>query len=1000
MSKSETQRPRTLKAEDWSNSSEPYDYYHIDFISNTLTPDLTISYIFYALALGCMLTFLLSRFAPNVPYTVAVFLLGIVFALTIQSDDLKTLGDYLTSMPYLLLFIFLPPLLFGDAMNLNLHHCLCTIPSSLILAGPGAVLGAFMLGACVKYMLPYNWSWSLCLAFGAILCSTDPVAIVAILKEAGAAPKLTYLVTQEALYNDAAALVLFNSFFNQLLTHPHDEYSAENAPIYYSKVFFLSPVLGFLIGFITVACLRIADRKLNSPDVTVQVALTICAAYLSFYIGEHTFHASGVVTCVVTAVVVAWLGKPLILEHRVMEGVWHTVEWIGNTLIFLLTGIIIVYGGYHFEKTYTDYAMVLVVYFLLQAIRVVIILLFYPYFSMSAAKVSPRQCVFLTWAALRGSVSVVLGMVLLGGAKKDEVDVTYEDGNRVFFIVGGVAALTLIVNATTSKSLLYALGLVEESSAEIRVMQEYARKHIQREVKAKSDVLMADMPSYDSRLVAELTRCVAVNSITMARSTKGSADLDDSRGLFAEGGSQTAADPLFAIAGLSARGMGNGSTRGDETVALRLAYQRYKTLNESGGGGGSVEDGSGGKRTVERADDNTTKDLMDARRRSDDCASSLRSGDLPLSLAGKEMLGLMYGAGLDTTALDSTGGSSSDNSQSKNITDTQQLLSSENAPSSPELDPPGISMVHFSPSTRTVPGHRLTNSVASTSKLFPGIRRNKPVKPPGPDEQPMLLKKSNVNTALAKHFRDAFLELVKAVYWQSIEEGRLPRHSSAALTLLYSIDVAHETHDEPGLGDWLALLEELVRPSSLYHFKYLTALLDKICSLLCLCSSVLCCFFRRRTGKASVHSGWETRFLTRSLLNYLDLKRDEHAVHILCAYVQAHESIQRKLPQYFEDVASQELAQILVESRENVSAAKAMFNQMDPYIVRYHLSKQMARVLLHTQEEVVETLQLEGILRPVDAEVLLRQTNREFRRLEGEWLEEPWGSGADEGEGN
>lgn len=840
-------------------------------------------------------------------------------------------------------------------------------------------------------MLPYNWSWSLCLAFGAILCSTDPVAIVAILKEAGAAPKLTYLVTQEALYNDAAALVLFNSFFNQLLTHPHDQYSAENAPVYYSKVFFLSPILGFIVGFCTVACLRIADRKLNSPDVTIQVALTICAAYLSFYIGEHTFHASGVVTCVVTAVVVAWLGKPLILEHAVMEGVWHTIEWIGNTLIFLLTGIIIVYGGYHFDKSYTDYAMVFVVYFLLQAIRVVIILLFYPYFSMSAAKVSPRQCVFLTWAALRGSVSVVLGMVLLGGAKKDEVDVTYEDGNRVFFIVGGVAALTLIVNATTSKSLLYALGLVEETSAEIRVMREYARKHIQREVKAKSDALMADMPSYDSRLVAELTRCVAVNSITAARPAKGGlmADLDGSGGALVDGASHSAADPLFSLMGLSSRGgvaMGNISSRASDTAALRVAYQHYKTLNESGRGGGAVNDGSEGRKlfAMERADENVVGDV---RRRSMDSSSGL-TGDLPLSVAGKEMLGLMCGPDLDTTAMDTTESSSQKSvSGSASDSDTQRLLrSAVSAPVDDGAGDDGISLVQFSPTTKIVPGHRLTTN----GKMFGGVRRSQ--SKPGPDELPMLQKETApVNSALATHFRDAFLELVKAVYWKSIEEGRLPRHSSAALTLLYSIDVAHETHNEPGLGDWPALLGELVRPSLLYNFRYLTTVLDKICSLFCLLFAVLCCVCRRRPAGKSPQSHWGTRFLTRSLVNYLDLKRDEHAVHILCAYIQAHESVQRKLPQYFEDGASPELAQILVESRDNVAAAKGMFNQMDPFIIRYHLSKQMARVLLHTQEEVVETFQLEGILRPVDADLLLRQTNREFRRLEGEWLEEPWG---------
>lgn len=54
------------------------------------------------------------------------------------------------------------------------------------------------------------------MTFGAIMSATDPVAVVALLKDAGAAPKLTILIVGESLMNDGSAMVLFTIFYNLL----------------------------------------------------------------------------------------------------------------------------------------------------------------------------------------------------------------------------------------------------------------------------------------------------------------------------------------------------------------------------------------------------------------------------------------------------------------------------------------------------------------------------------------------------------------------------------------------------------------------------------------------------------------------------------------------------------------------------------------------------------------------------------------------------------------
>lgn len=52
-----------------------------------------------------------------------------------------------------------------------------------MLAGPGVFIGTGLVGICMKYFFPYNWNWSQCLMFGAMMSATDPVAVVALLKE-------------------------------------------------------------------------------------------------------------------------------------------------------------------------------------------------------------------------------------------------------------------------------------------------------------------------------------------------------------------------------------------------------------------------------------------------------------------------------------------------------------------------------------------------------------------------------------------------------------------------------------------------------------------------------------------------------------------------------------------------------------------------------------------------------------------------------------------------
>ena len=142
--------------------------------------EVMVVFLFTALLIGAMVTFILSRYAPEIPYTVVVFAIGAILNMIftgVSSDDvLKQSQNMWNNMePELILYLFLPALLFGEAMSLNFHHVRGAFIPAAILAGPGALFGALFLGFIAKFCLPYNWSWSLSIIFGSILCATDPV---------------------------------------------------------------------------------------------------------------------------------------------------------------------------------------------------------------------------------------------------------------------------------------------------------------------------------------------------------------------------------------------------------------------------------------------------------------------------------------------------------------------------------------------------------------------------------------------------------------------------------------------------------------------------------------------------------------------------------------------------------------------------------------------------------------------------------------------------------
>lgn len=363
--------------------------------------------------------------------------------------------------PHLVLYVFLPILIFEAAFALDVHTFKKTFTNATLLAVPGILIALFITAAIVILIkilgigLP-DWSWQMALMFGAVVSATDPVAVTAILKELGASKKLGTLIEGESMLNDGTAIVFFMVFFAGFTGT-----GGENSPII---EFFRVSLGGALVG-LTIAWITIMWVKKVFNDALVEISVLIAAAYITFFIAENFLHVSGVIGLVTFGIMMAGIGRTRLspeVEHFLHE-FWELFAFIANTLIFIIVGVVI---ANRVVFTGQDFLVLLIIYIGVHIARVGVIGSLFPLMRKSGYGLKVKDSYILWWGALRGGIALVLALIVAGESKID-----LQIRNQFLFYTAGLVTLTLLINATTMKALLIKLGLTAIPPAKQKMMQ-------------------------------------------------------------------------------------------------------------------------------------------------------------------------------------------------------------------------------------------------------------------------------------------------------------------------------------------------------------------------------------------------------------------------------------------------------------------------------------------------------------------------------------------------
>ena len=276
----------------------------------------------------------------KIPFTVLLVLVGA--AITVITDTFAdrhiaalSMLQGLSLSPDLILYVFLPTLIFESAFNLNARQLWQNIVPILTLAVPGLLLSTGIIGGIL--ILTTSIPVLPALLLGAILSATDPVAVIALFKQLGAPKRLTVLVEGESLFNDATAIVLAGILIAGIGADV-GEHNADipAAILQFLMVFFGGLLVGWALGFATSLLLGRVRA-----DVYIETTLTTILAYASFLIAEQVFHVSGVVAVVAAGLMLGSWGRIKISPsvRQYVDHFWEYMAFVATALIFLMVGM-------------------------------------------------------------------------------------------------------------------------------------------------------------------------------------------------------------------------------------------------------------------------------------------------------------------------------------------------------------------------------------------------------------------------------------------------------------------------------------------------------------------------------------------------------------------------------------------------------------------------------------------------------------------------------------
>ena len=381
--------------------------------------------------------------------SILVTVVGIVFP-----NVFETVAQLTKEFDFSLVLInvMLPFLLFAGAISINLQDLLEDKLTILLLATFGVFFSTFVVGSGLFWLIQQpvfglnqiGLTFVDCLLFGALIAPTDPIAVLALLKNMNLSSKTKTVIAGESLFNDGIGVVIFLTLLNVKLE------GYENITAMSVGTLFVTEVLGGLIlggffGYFGLKLLKYIENEFVELEVLITLSLVLVVSLIAF-----KFHLSGPIGVVILGLFL----NQNIDSDREKEGLqkamgdyvykfWHLLDETLNAILFILIGLEIILIFESFDVSYLFISILIILICVLSRFIGVKI----PILLLSIKKSFEKNtALIITWGGLRGGLSVALALNL--------PDSIGEGKSLILFLTYAVVLFTILGQGLTIKKLI------------------------------------------------------------------------------------------------------------------------------------------------------------------------------------------------------------------------------------------------------------------------------------------------------------------------------------------------------------------------------------------------------------------------------------------------------------------------------------------------------------------------------------------------------------------
>ncbi len=337
-------------------------------------------------------------------------------------------------------------LLFAGALEIDLTALKKQRWEITILVLFSTLVSTFMVGYLSYYIfallnLPIPFIY--CLLFGALISPTDPIAVLAIIKQMNAPKGISIQVEGESLFNDGVGLVIFTTIFAVAF------YGTEASFNDIAELFLVDAIGGILFGLVIAVVGHFTI--INCKDVNTRLLVTLTIPSAGFALA-NIWEISGALAMVTSGILLGNITRNKASERRGPDGTryvkdfWHATDSFLNALLFLIIGMLIVTMPLSWEIIGFGLIMVPVVLFSR------FISVGSPYLIFKRFRQYDKHSVkILTWGGLRGGLALAMAAAI----PSDTVQIHGLDLHDIMVIITYVVVIfSIIVQGLTISPLI------------------------------------------------------------------------------------------------------------------------------------------------------------------------------------------------------------------------------------------------------------------------------------------------------------------------------------------------------------------------------------------------------------------------------------------------------------------------------------------------------------------------------------------------------------------